>query len=264
MRRLVASHQRVWLSLDRSFTLELSFLHSKAEPLAIQNIHQSILDALPTEQCQKSIAATLLVLHQVKTSSLCLACGPSVVAEVDGVHSMVNSIDEGVGVEPRDLANFTEFYKAVVARLQYFFVREQAAPVSVGKKVLVGRAALLDLYESIAATKKGGGDVPMKDLQPLRAFKWLLSSEQLSLSANWIQDATVSHAAMLARNAIGDGAPVDGTGACGSTEGSIVATTATLLNAPTAAPKKKSKGSEESVGGASKKDLMHFFVGKSK
>lgn len=79
-----------------------------------------------------------------------------------------------------------------------------------------------------------------------------------------IQDATVSHAAMLARNAIGDGALVDGTGAYGSIEGSIVATTATLFNAPTAAPKKKSKGSEESVGGASKKDLMHFFVGKSK
>lgn len=112
---------------------------------------------------------------------------------------MVSSIAEAVGTEPVDLANFTEFYKSVVARLQYFFVREQAAGAAAPQKFLVGRPALLVLTDSVVAMKKDGGEVPLKDFQPSRAFKWLLTSDQLVMTSNWIQAAILSHAAMMSR-----------------------------------------------------------------
>ena len=249
--------------MDRTFSLELKFLNENAEIIAKDRIHRIVLDALPAENTTKSFSSVLLALHNVKTSPLCMACGPAVIAEVEGVHSLVASIDEGTGIEARDVSNFSEFYKTVMARLQFFYQRIETGPgADVCKRTLYGRPAIMDLYATILETKKSQGQVSMKNLQPLRSFKWLLSPEQLIQSAAWIQDATVTHAAMLTRKALGDKA--DGEGTSSDNKGGAIVPATAYLAASSGANKKKSKTDGETIGGAQKKDLMHFFTGKRK
>lgn len=260
MRRVVGSHAKAWLNLDRSFALEISYLSGCAEKLALEQIHRAVLEALPSENGAKTCAASILALHQVKASAICRAAGATVVAEVEGVHTMVASLDDGVGVQKKDLANFSPFYKTVVARLPYYLKREETTPSgSMFKRTLLGRPALLDLYTTLATQKAQGGQIAMRDLQPLRTYRWLLTDEQDTAVTNWVQSAACAHATLLSRMAIGDGPPetID--------VRSIVLASASSSSGLSAPKKRQTKtgAGEESVGGAAKKDLMHFFVGKS-
>lgn len=150
------------LGLDRTFSLELAFVNEKAEPLAMRSIHAAVLDALPNETTTKQFSKVLLALQEIKSSPLCMACGPAIIAEVDGVHSMVSAIDEAIGIEGRDILNFSEFYKKVVSKLLYFCERVQAASGIFKKTTLLGRAAIQDLYQTVSRTKADGGQVSVK------------------------------------------------------------------------------------------------------
>ena len=116
------------MSLDRSFSLEYAFLLMHAEKLCTQQVHRAVLDALPSEGQHKSFSHVLLKLQEICLSPRCFAIGVSSTREVDGVYAMVGSLDEGVPVDKKDLDKFSDFYKLVVARLQFFFKRAESGP----------------------------------------------------------------------------------------------------------------------------------------
>lgn len=68
--------------------------------------------------------------------------------------------------------------------------------------------------------------------------------------------ATVAHAALLTQQAIDGPAASGGSSSSGN---AIVPATAYLARAEP--PAKKAKNGEETVGGAARKDIMHFFSG---
>ena len=112
-----------------------------AEKLCTQQVHRAVLDALPSEGQRKSFSHVLLKQQEICTSPRCLAIGASSSREVDGVYAMVGSLDEGVAVDRKDLGKFSEFYKLVVAGLQFFYNRAASGPsASAVKRDLGGPA----------------------------------------------------------------------------------------------------------------------------
>ncbi len=67
---------------------------------------------------------------------------------------MVGSLDEGVAVDRMGLGKFSDFYKLVVAKLQFFYKRAEAGPsASALKRDLMCPLALQDIYEWAEAAK---------------------------------------------------------------------------------------------------------------
>ena len=233
MRRIAANHAKVWTGLDRSFSLELSFLQDNAETLSIRQVHRAVLNSLPCDGDHKLFSQVLGTLQEISSSHRCLACGPGMVAEVDGVRSMVGSLDEGIGVSAKDLTNFSAFYQMVVSRLQFFYKKVESGPDSGPfKKTLCGRLAIIDLYDTIVCKKSEKVPVTMKDLQPLRTFKWMLTAGQVATVQEWISAATLAHAGMLS-SMLGDKL-----GECDEAGGEIMAASASSC-AGVPPPKKK-------------------------
>lgn len=265
MKRCAANHAKAWLGLDRTFSLELVFLNEHVEKLALEQIHKAVLCALPSGGEHKSFAPVLLAVYQVKISTVCMASGGGAVAEVDGVHSMIASLDEGVGPAARDITQFSHFYKTVVAKLPYFLQRSEISPkTGVFKKTLTGRAALQDLFYTMAHKFETNERVGIKCLQPLRAYKWLLNDEQNAQVTLWNQAATLAQASLTMNPALTDMDAGD------DAETRVCVMTTTALASPGADKQKKQQGGGEKGGGeattrgTNKADLMHCFVGRSK
>ena len=258
MRRIASSHAKAWMGLDRSFSLEYAFLLMHAEKICTQQVHRAVLDALPSEGQHKGFSHVLMKLQEICMSPRCLAMGSSSSREVDGVYAMVGSLDEGVAVDRKDLDKFSDFYKLVVARLQFFYKRAEAGPnASAFKGDLVGQPALQDLYEWVEAVKADNVVVDMKVIQPLRTFTWLLSALQVAKVNEWVASATLAHAGMLSKM-LSD-KPDEGEGV-----GQALVPAGSALTSP---PTKKFKNATEegiSIGGSQKKSLMHFFAPKGK
>ena len=176
------------MGLDRSLSLEYAFLLVHAEEICTQQVHRAVLDALPSEGQHKSFSHVLLKLQEICTSPRCLAIGGSSSREVDGVYAMVGGLDEGISVDSKDLSKFSDFYKLVVARLQFFYKRAETGPsASAFNRDLVGQSALQDLYEWVEAVKADNVVVDMKMIQPLRTFTWLLSAPQVARSTSGLR-----------------------------------------------------------------------------
>mgnify|MGYP000450175532 CR=1 FL=1 len=258
MRRITSSHAKAWMGLDRSFSLEYAFLLVHAEKICTQQVHRAVLDALPSEGQHKGFSHVLLKLQEICMSPRCLAIGGSSSREVDGVYAMVGGLDEGISVDSKDLSKFSDFYKLVVARLQFFYKREESGP-SAGpfKRDLVGTPALMDLYEWVDAVKKDNVVVDMKTIQPLRTFTWLLSAPQVVKVNEWVSAATLAYAGMLSKMLSDKASGAEGDNLA------VVAAGSSLVVPPA---KKSKKLNEEGtcLGGSQKKSLMQFFVPKGK
>lgn len=262
MRRVAAGSSKVWLGLDRSFSLELACLTEAAEKLAIDRIHTTTLGILPGEDGTKQFGSVMVQLQGLIASHLCIACVASVVAEVEGVRGLVAALDEGVGMDARGLTNMSQFYQAVVAKLQNFYIRAESGPkVGIFPRSLIGRLAVQDLYETVVAKAAVGQQFPIQELRPLRTYRWLLTAEQEKTSQAWIQEATATAAQHLTRMLLAPEVASKDESAVALVASSCSAGAASSSSAASA--KKKAKtGSEAMVGGAAKKDLMQFFAGK--
>ena len=68
MKRVATSHAKAWMPLDRSFSLEYSFLLMHAEKICTQQVHRAVLDALPSEGQHKGFSHVLLRLQEIGVS----------------------------------------------------------------------------------------------------------------------------------------------------------------------------------------------------
>ena len=263
MRKQAQSHAKTWLCLDRSFCLELSFLSEIAEGMAKEQLHHAVLDALPSDAVKKSYSDSLLALHKIKSSDLAYVTGASVISELEGVISMVASLEEGVGVTAKEVMNFGPFYKNVVARLPHFY-RMTAKFDGPDKRDLTGRAAIREFLVDVRLQLTDLDSLPLKVLQPLRTYAWVLEGEEIAEVNTWIQNALREHALCISKfAALKDGGGDDAL-AAGSSSSSSSSTLATI--GPLTAASKSGKKVEVVVktkSGANKSDLMKFFVGKA-
>jgi hypothetical protein len=265
MRKQAQTYSKTWLALDRSFCLELSFLNETAEVMAKDQLHHAVLDALPSDIVKKTHSESLLALHKIKMSDLAYVTGTSVTAELEGVISMVASLEEGVGLTAKDIANFGPFYKRVVARLPHFY--RMAAPKSDGadKRDLSGRAAIRELLVDVRLQIQDGANATLKLLMPLRTYNWVLEGEEIDEVNAWIQSALRVHAAAgipycALKDSCGDDAL-----AAGSASSSSSSTALAVVGLATPAIKivKKQEVPVKTKSGAVKSDLVKFFKGKS-
>jgi hypothetical protein len=263
MRKQAQTYSKTWLGLDRSFCLELSFLNETAEVMAKDQLHHAVLDALPSDIVKKTHKESLLALHKIKMSDLAYVTGTSVTAELEGVISMVASLEEGVGLTAKEISNFGPFYKSVVARLPHFY---RMAPKADGtdRRDLTGRAAIREFLVDVRLQLTDLDSLPLKVLQPLRTYAWVLEGQEIAEVNTWIQNALRAHACCISKFVALKNGGGDDALAAGSSSASSSSTLATV--GPLTAANKNAKKLEVVVktkSGAVKSDLMKFFVGKA-
>ena len=243
MRKQAQCYAKLWLALDRSFCLELSFLNEMAEGMAKEQLHHAVLDALPSDTVKKTHSDSLLALHKIKSSDLAYVTGPSMNSELEGVISMVASLEEGVGLSAKEIMNFGPFYKSVVARLPHFY-RMTPKAGGLDRRDLTGRAAIRELLVDVRLQLSDRDALPLKVLQPLRTYAWVLVGLEIVEVNNWIQDALCAHASCITKLALKDGGGADAP-AAGSSSSSSSSTLATV--GPLTAAIKNVRKSEVSV-----------------
>ena len=263
MRKQAQTYSKTWLGLDRSFCLELSFLNETAEVMAKDQLHHAVLDALPSDIVKKTHKESLLALHKIKMSDLAYVTGTSVTAELEGVISMVASLEEGVGLTAKDIANFGPFYKKVVARLPHFYRMAALKSDGTEKRDLSGRAAIRELLVDVRLQIQDGANATLKLLMPLRTYNWVLEGQEIDEVNAWIQSALRVHAAAAIPCCALKDSCLDDAPAAGSASSSSTALAVIGVATPAIKTVKKKEEVVKTKSGATKNDLMKFFKGKS-
>jgi hypothetical protein len=230
--------------------------------MAKDQLHHAVLDALPSDTVKKTHSESLLALHKIKMSDLAYVTGASVTSELEGVISMVASLEEGVGLTAKEIANFGPFYKSVVARLPHFY---RMAPKADGtdKRDLSGRAAIRELLVDVRLQIQDGDNAPLKVLMPLRTYNWVLEGQEIDEVNAWIQSALRVHAAAAIPFCALKDSCLDDAPAAGSASSSSTALAVMSVATPAIKTVKKKEEVVKTKSGATKNDLMKFFKGKS-
>ena len=176
----------------------------------IHLLRLNILNALPSETKVVTPADALVALREIRTSELCYACGADVVGEVTGVCTMMQGFVEGRGPSSESILKFSDFYRVIVKRCEYFCSAEtppyQKGKVHFPSEILYGKKALeYRLKDYAIQLKRPDYAGVMDDTKVFRTFAFMLNKADYDRTRQWIKNAIAAES-QVARLAIADGA----------------------------------------------------------
>ena len=277
MRRICSHHSKSLLALDRTFTLELTFLDCHAEKRLADLVLAQALNMLPSLGSPMKLSHVIVAVDNLRASARVAACGPKVKSDIDGVACMLQSLQEGVSPANVAISRATHFFTEVLKRIENFCQFTQVASAEKGSenRVFFGCKALRMHFQACRDARTDGAVVPLKDLGVFRIYRWLLTESECAEADDWVQKALAAHSAGATLKITAGDANTNDTVAlaCVPVATSPVAPSLSFSGAASsssAKPKAKGKAKSKSKVEpfvpderlATKEDLMKFFRGK--
>ena len=199
--------------------------------------------------------------------------GPAVESEVEGAHDMLTNLSMGIGPKAKDIESFGELFRLMVKKMENFFAIEVPEQNTSGQQrlfppmiTLIGSRGVAAKYEIVEQrfNQGEGMAVSMADLQPLKAYGWVLSVHEAEQVRKWTglvasgigggknflssleDDGQNCQSAIVAKGEASVGQP------------------ASSSSASQAPASKKAKAAEAKVADAHSNMLRFFFVGSKK
>lgn len=191
--------------------------------------------------------------------------GLEVEHEVDGVQEILSNLSQGIGPKPKDIAQYSGFFQLVLKRLEHFYVRDVQREIPPGGQLKLGESRLVTvsgmpairaLYTEVRAKFEQSECVPMSDLQPLRAYGWLLVKEECKEVTKWIGVVAASLAQSSGLQAIGHSAQTD----CAIVSTDAVGAHASASSS-SAAPLTKREQAKQAKSADATSNMLRFFSG---
>ena len=177
---------------DRYWRVEHGFWTSLTGDVATRAAQKKILEALPTESHDISLAASDKQLLALAESKLVEFMGLAVKTIVTTVHGYVQSLLNSRAPSLDKLIANSEFTLQVKSRLAFFCKWETPSSPDEMPQSFVGTKAAGAWLEHLSAMHTAGSAVSWKDISTVLSFAWLLSGEQLK-AATKLKNQIVSN-----------------------------------------------------------------------
>ena len=194
MKNTINANSKDLRSYCRSWVLEETFLNDRAEGLITERVYDMVLDALPTEENEKTFQKALSGITAARRSPQARALGPDTERELDTIFDIVANLAQDIGPKKKDIDGYSVFFKSVIKRCEAFlrldFVVRTVTTGSLmfpKKEKLVGQGAIRRLYEEISdrwALDEGKG-IDIKELKPFKAYIWMLTEAEAEIARGW-------------------------------------------------------------------------------
>jgi hypothetical protein len=273
-KKTVMANKNIFLELEPTFMLDITFLMERVEDLMVTKIQTLILQQFPLEPAtEPAYEATILKMNKIKGSALCLALGATAEGELDGAIGLVSQLADGISPTAAEVAKYSKFFKSLLKRCEQFLalrVHADDALLSLSMTcyapgLLMGRSALEYKVAAYAADVEKGLPKKMIDAMDFRRFKWLLSPDVKGKVDEWIGAAMKSHLSLPLVPSLEDAKKPSSVGDIlhGESSSSSSSSTSIVLASPGAKGVKatdKKTPKHQDVKDASKSNIMKFFM----
>jgi len=172
MRAIITRNKSAILGLDKTFTLELSFLEG-AEALVEETVLRRTLGCLPSQSQLLTFQESLRMLSDLNKSDMCKKAPEAAKERITSVIRVVNSMARGQVPEgSKDLT--AVFFSQALTRCSYFM-----NVTFVGAKGgLVGKPSLDAYLQDLSSRMDEDEAFGISVIEKVKCFFWLLSAEQ--------------------------------------------------------------------------------------
>jgi hypothetical protein len=273
-KKTVMANKSIFLELEPTFMLDITFLMERVEDLMVTKIQTLILQQFPLEPAtEPAYEATIVKMNKIKGSALCLALGATAEGELDGAIGLVSQLADGISPTAAEVAKYSTFFKSLLKRCEQFLaLRVQAddalltlSMTCYAPGLLMGRSALEYKVAAYAADVEKGLPKKMKDAMDFRRFKWLLSPDVKGKVDEWIGAAMKAHLSLPLVPSLEDAKKPSSVGDIvqGGPSSSSSSSTSIVLASPGAKGVKvtdKKMLKQQEVKDVSKSNIMKFFM----
>ena len=197
IRAFLAQREPALSTVDSSFAVEVAFFTGLADSAGAQKMHELVLETLPKPGDLKgSPAATIDKLKHILDGALAKFVSTNILGETRACLEMVEAVSLGHAVPVSKGGG--SILTQLIATLPNLVV------YTPGKcKPLQGKAALEAMIADCSAGMHKEKDMPLKLLQPLIVFAYMLDAEQNLLVKKWGQEVLGKHTASAAATSSG-------------------------------------------------------------
>ena len=134
-------------------------------------------------------------LQQLRTHPVNLLLGEDITHDLNGLMSIVTSLNDGVGPTAQEYASFSLLFKLCMVRVESTL--EVRVPVGSKKtvKALHGREALHFKLTAVKQDFADGKNVKVEDMQVFKKFRWLLTPAEQGAVDQILAKALKDHVA---------------------------------------------------------------------
>ena len=197
--------------LDRTFHIELQFLQKTAHEMLKEQVQESVLALLPTEENDVTLERAMASLSALATSEKVQFASIEAQGCVQSVRDVVAAMIDGISPTP-NIIQGSAFYRSVLHQLQFFATTTPSDSASSGGCLVSKGKSAIDIEWAAMSTAMGtdGGDatVTLGNFEIFQRFKWLLSEEQKTILGRWVSEVVkkgASSSAMCAQKTSGVG-----------------------------------------------------------
>ena len=208
---------------------------------------------------------------EIRRSPRTLAMGSELESEVEGVIDLLTKLSQGIGPRLKDIPDYSPFFQLVMKQVENFYHLDLLPPGGEapstpgrGAQRLYGADAVSAQFMRLQAMFESfdGAGVNMSELQPLKAYGWLLTGPQVAQVQEWIGLVT---ARMLGKGC-GNAAVADIPASAGAivvaqdTTGGFGASGASSSSASASSQTKKALAQDERAA-EGRTNMLRFFLG---
>ena len=186
IKNVLQKHSRMLASLDKAWKVEANFFLSQIGETGEKRLQSLVAEALPTAEREMDLETSHARMRTLVAGHLFSFVRVGLQRQVENIVSWLAVMIRGRAPKFPDIAG-NHFLANAVGQMAFFLrLPRESAAGSGDARELVGREAMRELLKRVEAELAANKKQDLKTLQPFGTFQWLLSSEEVKKTKEWV------------------------------------------------------------------------------